>query len=81
MVLRPAMMIDTRIGAKPQKLENEKNKWHCEAIFVNIFSIKGCMFNFTALFSEEAEMREKRLKMKADLGNVRNLRGKFQEMV
>ena len=39
------------------------------------------MFNLTATFSEEAEMREKRKKMKEKDSSVKNLRGKFQAMV
>ena len=39
------------------------------------------MFNLTAVFTEEAMMREKRKKMRENVSSTRNMRGKFQAMV
>lgn len=62
-------------------MEVDKNTWQPEAIYCQFFSVRGCMFNLTALFTEEALMREKRIKMKENVSSVRNVRGKFQAEV
>ena len=62
-------------------MEFDKNTWQPEAVYCQFFSITGCMFNLTALYTEEAMMREKRKKMKENVSSVRNMRGKFQAEV
>ena len=82
MILRPVKAFDVKLlSQKQQKLDQDKNLWQPEAVFCQFFSITGCMFNLTAVFTEEAMMREKRKKMRENVSSTRNMRGKFQAMV
>ena len=78
MILRPVKAFDVKLlSQKQQKLDQDKNLWQPEDVFVQFFSLTGCMFNLTVVFTEEALMREKRKKMRENVSSTRNMRGKF----
>ena len=52
---------------KGGKVDVDKNVWHVESVYIQLFSIKGCMMNIDSVFTEEAQMRENRKKMKENV--------------
>ena len=56
----------------------DKDAWQPDALYIQFFSIKGCIFNLISMFVDEVQMRENRKKMKDGSGTARDLRGKNQ---
>jgi len=80
--LRPFKAFNAKLlTSKNKNREVDKNAWYPEAIYVQIFSVRGLTLHLTAVFSDEFALREKKKFLREHGTSERNQRTKFQNIV